>query len=341
MDSMKLVPYIENAGLSDYAASCARSMSECRPGRGRADAARLKEQHARIERCHRILHGRYGKAARIPAACEWILDNRYMIQREYPDAMEQLNSAREQRTCRGSLLVLSLCRALLQSGQGSLSAERCEIFLEGFQTVTVLQQNELGLIPTALRCVVIEALSRCAEKLGRSTENDASAGEFAALFSSLRLLSTLDMEGILDRANVSGAILAQDPSGHYSRMDRQSRGEYLERLRLLAKKQGIEEQELARRLIDKATEEKRHIGFYLFSPPSPRRAELYVNRELPDVQAGFRKGRGHLVHKLLYRHRLGQYYERSSACAAGLVDGQGLYGLCTAPLGQAQAHAKA
>ena len=208
MDSMKLVPYIENSGLAGFAASCAKALSPLEWGTGRADAAELKKSMRQIEKCHSVLLRRYEGAAHVPAACEWILDNRYMIQREYPDAMEQLNSAREQRTCRGSLLVLSLCRALLQSGQGSLSAERCEIFLEGFQTVTVLQQNELGLIPAALRCVVIEALSRCAEKLGRSTENDASAGEFAALFSSLRLLSTLDMESILDRANVSGSILS-------------------------------------------------------------------------------------------------------------------------------------
>jgi len=276
MDSMKLVPYIENSGLSKFAASCAKSLAPLEKGSGRADAVELKKSLRQLEKCHSVLLRRYEDAADVPAACEWLLDNRYMIQREFPDTYASLLAAREQRSCRGTLLVVALCKALLQSGQGSLSAQRCEIFLEGFQRVTVLQQNELRLFPAALRCVIIEALSHCAQRLERSTECESAADEFAALFSSLRLLSTLDMESILDRANVPGAILARDPSAHYSRMDRASRLEYLERLRLLASKQGLEEQELAEKLIARAVEEKQHIGFYLFTPPSPRRAEMYI-----------------------------------------------------------------
>ena len=276
MDSMKLVPYIENSRLSEYAASCAKSLTPLRHSSGRADAAELKRSLRQLEKCHSVLLRRYEGSANIPAACEWILDNRYMIQREYPDTLMHLQSAQGQRAFRGRLMVIELARALLQAGQGRLSARRCEIFLEGFQSVTVLQQNELSLFPAALRCVLIEALARCSEGLESSAESEPPAESFAALFGSLRLLSTLDMESILDRANVSGAILSEDPEGSYSRMDRQSRGEYLEKLRKLALKQGLEEQELAKKLIARAKEEKRHIGFYLFSPPSPHRAEFYI-----------------------------------------------------------------
>ena len=240
MDSMKLVPYIDDALLSDYAASCARAMPDCTYIGGRGEAAGLRLCRRQIEKCHSILAGRYKDAHDIPAACEWLLDNRYMIQREYPDAFARLKNAPRQRSYRGKLIVTELCRALLQSGQGKLSAARCGLFLSGFQSVTVLQRAELELFPAALRAVIIEALAGCCEKLQSSTAPEALADDFAALFGSLRLLGTMDMESILDKADVSGAVLAKDPGGYYERMDRETKGEYLRALSALAKKQGLQ-----------------------------------------------------------------------------------------------------
>ncbi len=271
---MKLVPYIENEKLFDYAASAARSMNGCSRGSGRHDAAQLRHWHREIENCHRVLLERYSEKSRVPAACEWLLDNRYMVQREYPEAYAALKAAEPQRIFRGSLMITELCRALIQSGLGSLSAERCDIFLRGFQSVTVLQRPELLLFPAALRAVLIEAIGKCAKELRTARELEALAEEFSALFGSLRLLGTLDMQRILDGADVSGAILAQDPT--YPKMDRETRAEYLSRLSEMAKREGTEEQELAERLIKKAASEKRHIGFYLFKEKSPARSVLYI-----------------------------------------------------------------
>ena len=276
MDSMKLVPYIDEPGLFDYAASCAKAMGQCGMSHGKGEAARLRRCRQQLEKCHSTLLSRYGSAHQVPAACEWLLDNRYMIQREYPDTLARLKSAPRQRSFRSRLMVTELCKALLQSGQGRLSGERCSIFLRGFQSVTVLQRSELELFPAALRAVIIEALASTAEKLQSASDTEPLAEDFAALFGSLRLLGTLDMESILDKANVSGDILSQDPSGHYPKMDRQTKAEYLRRLSLTAEHEGIEEQELARRLLEKAKAENRHIGFYLFKSPSPARSSAYI-----------------------------------------------------------------
>ncbi len=276
MDSMKLVPYIENERLFDYAASSARSMLDCRMGSGRQDALELRHRHREIEGCHSVLLERYSESARVPAACEWLLDNRYIIQREYPQAYSELKNAEAQRIYRGSLMLMQLCRALVQAGQGKLTAERCSIFLRGFQSVTVLQRPELMLFPGALRAVLIEAIASCALRLRSASELEPIAEEFAALFGSLRLLGTLDMEQILDKADVSGAILAEDPTGHYAMMDRETKGEYLSRLSRLAKSESLEEHLLARRLIEKAKREQQHIGFYLFESKSPVRSALYI-----------------------------------------------------------------
>ena len=120
MDSMKLVPYIEEQALFDYAASCAKAMSGKAQGFGKHDAAALRRALRQTEKCHSLLSRRYGDAAHVPAACEWLLDNRYMIQREYPDTYAQLKNAPRQRLSRGGLLICELCRALLQCSSGKI-----------------------------------------------------------------------------------------------------------------------------------------------------------------------------------------------------------------------------
>lgn len=276
MDSLKLVPYIEDRRLFEYAASCANSLRDTLPASGKADAAALRQSFMLLEKCHSVLKRRYSDSARVPAACEWLLDNRYIIQREYPSAISALSHARTQRSCRGRLIITQLCRSLLQAGQGKLSAERCSIFLEGFQSSLPLQRDELILFPAALRCVIIEALAGCAEKLQSSADTAAQAEEFEALFASMRLLDSMDTDMLLDSADMAGKIFSHDPGGYYPRMDRQTRGEYLDRLSLMAKRSGCSELELAKKLAARAEEENRHIGFYLFPAPSPLRSVLYI-----------------------------------------------------------------
>ena len=84
MDSINLVPYIEDERLFDYAAACAKTLRPEELGDGREEARILKQSFQACERCHTLLQRRYAGAAHIPAACEWLLDNFYMLQREYP-----------------------------------------------------------------------------------------------------------------------------------------------------------------------------------------------------------------------------------------------------------------
>ena len=59
-------------------------------------------------------------------------------------------------------------------------------------------------------------------------------------------------------------------------MDRASKSAYLDRLSLLAKKRGVEEQQLARELLDEAERENEHVGFLLFPPRRFCGAGLYI-----------------------------------------------------------------
>ena len=280
MDTMKLIPYIQDERLREYAANCARTMRSDSTGSGKKEAAELRKCRLEIERCHTVLQHRYGGAAHVPPACEWLLDNRYMIQREYPSVFTALRQSKNQRISRDGLIIIELCRALLQAGHGNITAERCSIFLGGFQEVTVLQRRELRLFPAALSCVIIEYIASVCSRLIDSSDPGSSVEDMAALFNSLRLLSVIDMDEILESADISGAILADDPTGHYKRMDRVTVMAYLDRLELLAKKRGIEEQVLARELIDKACSDKRHIGFYLFPAPGKAGSALYIGANI-------------------------------------------------------------
>ncbi|MDO4990224.1 MAG: glucoamylase family protein [Eubacteriales bacterium] len=276
MDSMHLIPYIEDERLFSYAASCARTLRPEGRGDGRGAARRLRRSMQETERCHALLRRRYENAAHIPAACEWLLDNRWLLLREAPGVLRALRGCPRQRRCRDGLLVTELCRALLQAGNGSVTAERCALFLRGFQSVTVLQRQELLLFPAALRAAVLEGVASQCARLRAASDPETLTAPMAALFGSLRRLGETDLDAVLEEADVCSALLAQESAGVYARMDRASKSAYLDRLSLLAKKRGVEEQQLARELLDEAERDGKHIGFLLFPPRGKSGAGLYI-----------------------------------------------------------------
>ena len=105
MDSINIVPYIENEKLGDYARSCARLLKSVGYGGGSQAAAQLRACRRRLRRFRDVLQQRFGSSARVPAACEWLLDNWYMIQRECPGAEDELRRSRSLRRCRDGLII--------------------------------------------------------------------------------------------------------------------------------------------------------------------------------------------------------------------------------------------
>lgn len=276
MDSMNLAPYIDNERLADYAVSCARLLKSTGTQSGAEAALRLHESIRGLRRCRDTLHRRYTGAPAVPSGCEWLLDNWYMIQREGPAAEDELRRACSLRRCRDGLIVTELCRTLLQSGHGRLTGQRCRIFLDAFQSVTVLRRCELYLFPAAMRAAVIQALAAVCRDMLNSSDAEVYAQELEALFSSLRLLSSMDMERLLDSVDVCSAILSRDPTGDYPKMDRDTKTEYLRRLEIMAAQRDVEEYTLASELIEKAQAENCHIGFLLLRESGRWGAALYI-----------------------------------------------------------------
>ena len=108
--------YISEEKLPGFAASEARLLRVEGEGSAKSCINLLKRSFSTIERSHSVIERRYGSQTSVPAACEWLLDNWYMVQREYRCARGELSTARRLRLCEGQPLVYLLCRALLHTG---------------------------------------------------------------------------------------------------------------------------------------------------------------------------------------------------------------------------------
>ena len=197
MDGM----YIEEAQLASFGASTARLLQADGETDGRAAALALRQNMARIDRCYEAVRRRYAQQSAVPAACEWLLDNRYLARRETLGALGDLRRARHLRACTGEALILSLARALVEAGGGRVTEERCRLFLDGFQSVTVLHRAELTLFPQALRAAVIGQVAAVCRELCAAADTAALTAPLEALFGTLRLFSTLDLDPLLQDAD--------------------------------------------------------------------------------------------------------------------------------------------
>lgn len=264
MDQIFSGLYIETEKLAAFAANSAKLLNPDGEGGAAAAVAALRRHFAAVRRCHDAIYRRYADADAVPAACEWLLDNWYMVQREGQAALADLRHARWQRRSEQGLLAVCLCRSLLSSGQGWLDDSRCTEYLRGFQTVTALRRRELLLFPAAMRAAIVEAMAAVCDTLPYAADTTPQRDALEALFSSLRWLCGADMEELLRAVDLSDAALREDPDGIYLLMDRESRQSYLERLETIARAEGVEEHLLAQRLVQQAQAEGRHVGFYLF-----------------------------------------------------------------------------
>ncbi len=275
MDIVNSGIYIEDEKLGTYALSAAKLLpveGECSL---KGCTNRLRRAYNGIRRCHDTIKQRYGDLPSPPAACEWLMDNWYMVQREYRFVLSELEKQKKLRSSGGTPILSELCRSLVSAGGGAVTPERCRLYLEGFQQQSPLQRRELMLFPAMLRHSIIESIASVCRGMQYAAETTAHAKALSNLFSSLRLLSVIDMEKLIQSVDLSDSILARDPSGHYLKMDNPTRQAYLRRLEKLSRAEGISEQDYARRLLKQARRENIHIGKLLF-PPKKRGAGLYI-----------------------------------------------------------------
>ena len=264
----------------EHAASCAR-LNKCVSTASASELRALLRRSCReINSAYRLVESRFGGKGAMPDSCRWLLDNRYLAIREARIVMPGLRRQRRLRSGSEGIIPAVACRDMISVCEECLSEDKMLEYLNGFQSVCPLPQNELYLLPAVLTTQLLAAIADVCAKLESTAEPDALSARFAALFGSLRLISELDMQNLLERTDAVEKALTADPSGVYPRMDEQSRAEYRSRLSRLAKREGLEEHAFAKKLVERCRHKngaERHVGFWLYkTPDEKRRAAIYI-----------------------------------------------------------------
>ena len=110
----------------------------------------------------------------------------------------------------------------------------------------------------------------------RQAANQVSIGN---AITSLRLLDALDWSHFFEQASHVEALLHEDPAGAYPKQDFATRDRYRRAVEQLAKGARIDEEEVARRVVEVADTEsdrrRRHVGFWLIDE-GRRRLEKHL-----------------------------------------------------------------
>ncbi len=184
---------------------------------------------------------------------EWLADNMYIVRSRTRSACERLRRAGKLRSMPGGVPVVTYAaRCLARAGRGTADRRRIELYLDGFQKKNGLTEKELYLFVPALECALLEYLSE-----------DAARAE--AVFKTLDRIGSTELADALEERSVIGRRLMKDPAGVYPLMDKDSRAMYRRELARTAEKEGIDEEEAARRVVEKAAAsgEKEHVGRYI------------------------------------------------------------------------------
>ncbi len=263
---------MDDAHLVQYAVNTAKEVRPEGVRPARVLAGEIRENLVRCARVREQLNVRSGGEEELAGGARWLLDNYYLAAREGEQARRCFRQGGKLRGARTGTTVLQVCaRGALWAVPG-LEAERLKRYLEGFQSVCPLTEQELSLLVSALAGALLDRLGKLcagAEKLeGREEEE-----EIAQIFNALRALSGIDWGTLLEGASQVERLFSQDPSGCYPQMDEESRRRCRQRLCRLAKRYGLEEGAAARKVLELAQMgqgPQRHVGWYLYREPLGR-----------------------------------------------------------------------
>ena len=253
---------IENTALPVWAENAARGMKE----QGRCSGRGTVRKTASLIR---VLEDYANRGQGDEDVLRWLRDNLWLLRTAEEEICASFSQRKRLRKCEGQPRICVAARTLLESGVYP-DAERCRLFLEGFQNRLVLSERELNLFPAALSYALLERLG------GLCRGDKAEEREVAALMGSLRLCLKGNWGRLLERVNRTERILSQDAGRTYSQMDAESRRDYRLQLEKLAQRRGVEPHILAQRLIRECGEKGEHIGFALFREEQPRSGGGYI-----------------------------------------------------------------
>ena len=175
---------------------------------------------------------------------------------------------------RHQLAVIHAAASLAAAGNGCVTAESLEAFLDAYQQQICFSESELAVFVPSLKLALIERLSDACKKLKDvltdRVSDTALAAEFERLISALRFLSGFDASEILENVNRIERTLRLDPSGVYPLMDEHTRYIYRHEIGKLAQKYGLNPHDTAQKALELSKEDEQHVGYYIFTRPLGR-----------------------------------------------------------------------
>ncbi len=263
--------YLELEALGNFARNTAASMSvKGYISGGKIANASLKT----LRRLKRKLSNIPAGTAEASEAAEWFSDNWYIAEREGKDGAEIMKRAGSFSAAEGSerrAVASEAAAALIRSGRGQVTQERIGVFLEEYQKVSDLTQRELSVFTAFLKLELVSFLDSVLPEKWQIQDSEVQ-GELTELlknvFTSLRLISQIDLSDLLEKVNKVEKALRDDPAGIYPMMDDDTRHDYRRTLAKAAEKAGISEYEAARTIVGMCTQgPERHVGYYIFTKP--------------------------------------------------------------------------
>ncbi|MCL2567857.1 MAG: hypothetical protein FWE12_00250 [Oscillospiraceae bacterium] len=255
--------------LANHGQHTAKGLTGIGHIRGRKLAGELLSCLRSLKNQHKKAAAYAAESGNLPGEVEWFLDNWYIAEREGKVAAIHFQSARHLRRVNGGVLLLVLTKALVESADGAVTPAHIRAFFEGVQTARPLDEQEISLLIPAITAALLLRLKTLAAKL-KSTETEGLADQMDRVFTALRLLQGLDMQGLLDELSLTEQTLRQDPAKAYRLMDECTRGRYRREVSILAKLHRMEEHQVAKRVLElsqKGEGRAKHVGHYLFTEP--------------------------------------------------------------------------
>ncbi|HZJ09256.1 MAG TPA: hypothetical protein VFD39_06135, partial [Trueperaceae bacterium] len=216
----------------------------------------LADLRTALERCYESLPS---DQRGLSGAQRWLYDNDYLVwqalrmtQRDLPPGFHR----RLPQLTSGETRIVALTGVFLAASPAGARLPALSRFLTEYQKVTPLDLAELWALPTFLRVAALGSIV--------NDPDDEGAVADAVLW--LHTIEQHDWGELVEGLSVVERLLAQDPAGHYRRMDDATRDQYRKAVERLARRSGrsqLEVCEAALAAAGAAGGPDRHVGIHL------------------------------------------------------------------------------
>ena len=174
--------------------------------------------------------------------------------------------------------------SFLEAVKGEFTAGAFRSFVDELQVHEALTAAELWSFPAFLKFVLLEMVVSAAKSLLRSP-GAATSRRISVCLKSLSSIGQIEWEELIEPLIAFEAILRQDPSGSYTKMDFESRDFYRRRVAFIARYSDCSETEIAEFALNLALgsaqngngdsrlhQRRIHVGYYLIDKGFPKLA---------------------------------------------------------------------